>query len=93
MSRPPFLVVHRPIRSPFREKSPLESPRYTPPPKLSPLVVAKTTLGDRLDERDSGFWLDGSPAKLKDVMRETNRILKASDQPQVTVNPAWVVND
>lgn len=93
MTRRPFLVVHRPIDSEGRQKAPAESPRYKPPPKLSPLALAGHWLGHRLEERPAGYYLDGQPAKLNQIMQATNRLLRQAGVPQLDANPAWVVHD
>jgi hypothetical protein len=41
------------------------------------------------DER--GFWLDGEPIALDDLMRETNRIRKERSQKPVGRKPEWLV--
>ncbi len=93
MTRRPFLVVHRPINSPDRVKHRTEKPTYTPPQKLNPIVVAAHWLSGRFEERPAGYYLDGQPAKLNRIMRETNRLLKENGQPQIGTNPTWLVHD
>ncbi|MFO0958276.1 MAG: hypothetical protein U0800_12755, partial [Isosphaeraceae bacterium] len=76
MIKPPFQVIHRPIRTPTRpEKSPVERSAYVPPPKPSPLTFAQHWLGPRLEERgELGIYLDGQPVKLDALMRAANRV-------------------
>lgn len=89
----PFFVVHRPINAPERQKEPAETPRHTSPPKLSPLALAGEWLKHRLEERPTGYYLDGQPAKLNQIMQATNRLLKQAGVPQLDANPAWVVDE
>ena len=57
----------------------------------SPIVAAHTALHGRLEERHSGFWLDGRPSSLSEVMRQTNAIRKRIGMKQVGKNPDWKV--
>ena len=59
---------------------------YAPPKdKPNPVAVAFHWLGMRLVEKPSGFWLDGRPASLDTVMRETNAVLKREGVDQIGV--------
>jgi hypothetical protein len=87
------IVVHiKTAPEPIRQKLPPDRHDYTPSPPPNPLTLASLWLGRRLVEKaDSGFWLDGTPASLDDVMRATNRILKAHRIEQLGRNPKWLV--
>ena len=62
-----------------------------PKDKPSPLYVAFNWLGSRLSERPgSGYWLDGVPASLNSIMRETNRVIAEAGAEQVGGNPDWL---
>lgn len=61
-------------------------------PEQTPMVTAINLLGARLVEKPSGYFLDGVPANLNQIMMETNRILVENGQPQFKGNPAWVVH-
>jgi hypothetical protein len=61
--------------------------------RQNPIQVAKWILSTRLEERPAGYFLDGRPAKLNLIMRETNRVRVASGMEQIDTNPAWVIND
>jgi transposase-like protein len=58
---------------------------------LHPLAVAKLHLGERFQDKDNRFYLDGQECGLNDVMRATNRVLARGRKAQITNNPAWVV--
>ncbi|MBP3955429.1 hypothetical protein J8F10_09060 [Gemmata sp. G18] len=90
MTKPP-IVLYRPSKPSPPVKSPTEQNKFTPVNKPNPLSVAQATLGSRFGERPETLLLDGQPAKLDRVMRETNRVLKAQGLAQVNANPAWVV--
>jgi hypothetical protein len=68
-----------------------ERQQPTPNEKPNPIAIAQVWLGSRLQERPSGYWLDGIPVSLKTIMRETNRLLVASGCDQIASNPVWVV--
>lgn len=93
MTRPPLVVVipKKPSPPARPEQSPLERHTYQPKPKPNPVAVAQSRLGTRLVEKESGFWLDGRPAKLEQVMRETNRLLKAQGIEQIVTSERWRV--
>jgi hypothetical protein len=61
--------------------------------RQNPIKVAMEILSTRFEERDSGYYLDGHPAKLNQIMQATNRQLRNSGLSQVDVNPVWVVHD
>ncbi|WP_020472390.1 hypothetical protein [Zavarzinella formosa] len=56
----------------------------------NPLVAARITLGKRLEERTSGYFLDGVPVSAPDMVREANRVRAANGQDQVGP-PNWRV--
>ena len=90
------IVVHLkaappPARPPEEPKSPTARPETSPKPKANPLALAHHWLKRRLVEKESGFWLDGGPVSLDDVMRATNRVLKANGIEQVGTKGAWLV--
>lgn len=91
MTKPPFQVVHRRIRTPTKpEKSPVERSTYVPPPKPSPLTFAQHWLGSRLEERgERGAYLDGRPAKLDALMREANRVAFVAGADMLLYKPEW----
>lgn len=66
-----------------------EPPR--PVERPNPVAVAVTYLGNRLQERPSGFWLDGRPVSLDTMMRECNRVRVGLGLAQIENNPAWRV--
>jgi hypothetical protein len=48
-------------------------------------------LGGRLKiDQEKGFYLDGRPVSLDDLMLETNRIRKANGMEPVGRNPRWL---
>lgn len=61
--------------------------------RISPIHVAISTLGKRLQEKDvqgqTVFVLDGTPAKLGQIMLETNRLRHEAGLEQMTANPEW----
>ncbi len=63
----------------------------TPEDKPSPLAVAAHWLGPRLVERPAGYFLDGRPVSLNQLMQETNRLLEENGLPQRLENPQWRV--
>lgn len=78
--------------------SPSGPPLQTPPPpkeKPNPLAEAKAWLGKRFEEKHIGdrieYRLDGTPAKLVDIMRAFNRMRKAMGIEQITANETWRV--
>lgn len=91
MTKHPFQIIHRPIRTPARpEKSPVERNTYVPPPKPSPLTFAQHWLGPRLEERgELGAYLDGRPAKLDALMREANRVASEAGADMLLYKPDW----
>ena len=93
MTRPPIVVVipKKPSAPAVPERSPLDRPTYRPKPKPNPVAVAHSCLKSRLVEKESGFWLDGRPASLDQVMREANRLLKARGVEQVVNSDRWKV--
>jgi hypothetical protein len=91
VTKPTFTVIHRPSKPQPPAKSATERPTFTPVIKPSPLAVAQATLGSRFGERPETLLLDGQPAKLTAIMKETNRVLKDQGLPQVDANSAWVV--
>ena len=93
--KPPVVVIRNsaPESPAPREPSPLDRHDYTPKQKPNPLTVAQFWLGDRLRERNGCFVLDGVPARLEEVMRETNRVLRASGAEMIDVNPRWLPHE
>lgn len=88
--KPPFIVIHRPITTPPRpERSPVERPAFTPKEKPNPLVLAQFWLRGRLEERTLGFFLDGQPASLDRLMRETYRVMIAQGEQPDIPNDRW----
>jgi hypothetical protein len=81
----PTNIRPRPVQHPT-EKDAIGAP----PDKPNPVKVAERWLGKRLVEKPSGFWLDGRPASLDNVMRATNTVLKGQDIEQVGVD-RWKV--
>lgn len=57
----------------------------------TPLQMAKIHLGNRLCERNDGYWLDGQPVKLNGIMQATNKVLARRGVPQIVKNPDWKV--
>jgi hypothetical protein len=91
--KPPLVIVKRTRKPTIPWKLPVERPSYTPPVKVSPLTAAQRWLGPRLEDRgESGYYLDGQPAKLNDIMRATNRVLKAHGYDQVTAKREWTID-
>lgn len=62
-----------------------------PKDKPNPLKVAEKYLLNRLSEKNGLYWVDGVPASLEKIMRETNLILKASGIEQIGHSPRWLV--
>lgn len=67
-----------------------------PNEKPNPISVAKHYLNligrsPRLVERNTAYWLDGRPATITDIMRETNRLRLHDGKRQLDFNPAWVI--
>ena len=93
--KPPIIVHLKaappPARPPEEPKSPPARQEASPKPKVNPLALAHHWLKRRLVEKESGFWLDGRPVSLDQVMRETNRVLKANGVEQVGTKGAWLV--
>jgi hypothetical protein len=93
MKKPPLVLikVDRSIPQPIR--LPAEHHAYTPTERASPVTTAQRWLGDRLEDRgESGYYLDGQPAKLDAIMRATNRVLKRHGQEQVTNSASWHID-
>lgn len=87
----PIVVVKRSRKPPIPWKLPVERPSYSPPEKVSPLTAAQRWLGNRLEDRgESGYFLDGQPARLDDMMKATNRVLKTHGQEQIGTKPEWL---
>jgi len=82
----PTNVRPRPIQHPTEKDS-----AVAPPDKPNPVKVAGRWLGNRLIEKPSGFWLDGSPASLDAVMRAANTVLKGQGVEQCKNKPEWQV--
>jgi len=59
--------------------------------KPSPLAVAAHWLASRLVEKPGGYFLDGTPVSLNQLMKETNRLLAKNGLPQRLENPLWGV--
>lgn len=102
MTRPPVVVQVKPARKPTGTTTPKPHAEWLPKEatgtafkgKPNPLAVAQHWLGTRLTERrlpdgSLGYFLDGTPADLTRLMRETNRALLAHGQEQLIANPAW----
>lgn len=90
MTRPP-LVVKRSLPDKPAQPHAADRHDFTPKGKPNPMAVAHFWLGHRLEERPLGYFLDGTPAGLDRIMRETNRLLKAKGREQVSHNEAWRV--
>ena len=95
MTRPP-IVVHLkaappPARPPVEPKAPQVRQETSPKPKVNPVALAHHWLKRRLIEKESGFWLDGNPVSFDDVIRATNRVLKANGREQVGTKETWLV--
>ncbi len=71
----------------------MTSPQDSAPPdaKPNPLSMAKVWLGKRLVEKPGGYWLDGVPVGLHDIMRAFNRMRVAMGVEQVVANETWRV--
>lgn len=88
--KPPLVIVKRAHSVPQPIRLPVERPSYTPPEKVSPLTAAQRWLAPRLEDRgESGYYLDGQPARLDGIMRATNRVLKAHGHEQVVSKESW----
>lgn len=59
----------------------------------NPLELAALMLGNRLREKPAGYFLDGLPASLTQIMRATNSVLIQRGLEQITVNPQWVIEN
>lgn len=72
---------------------PVSYPPEPAPPKakVNPLAMARAFLGRRVEERASGYFLDGVPANLDTIMREFNRQMVAQGSEQITHSDRWVV--
>lgn len=70
-------------------------PVWEKPPRFeechSPIHLAREILGKRYEERPSGFWLDGMPVSLNQVMQAANRARQKVGMPQIVLNEAWAV--
>ena len=71
-------------------------PQYREPKILTierpnPLTDAKIWLGKRLEEKKSGYFLDGVPSNLTRIMRAYNRMRKAAGAEQIVSNANWRV--
>lgn len=60
-----------------------------PKARPDPLTFARDILKGRLTERAGSFWLDGSPARLDDVMRAANREAIAGGKEPILASEQW----
>ena len=91
MTRQPVVVVLKSIATPpRREQLPADRHDYNPKQRPNPLAVAQFWLGSRFEERTAGYFLDGTPADLTRLMRETNIVLKANGHEPIATNPRWL---
>lgn len=59
----------------------------------SPLIRAKQLVfGERVQEKNGCFYLDGVPTNYGNIIIEANKRLKAWDMKQIDNNTAWRVN-
>lgn len=91
MKRPPLVIVKKCPKPPIPYKLPVEPIVALPKEKVNPIITAHRCLGPRLQERgDAGYYLDGQPARLKDIMRATNQILRQHGQEPIGTHPEWL---
>lgn len=67
------LGLPRNLRCPLK-KAPAEKPGFTPVNRPNPVALAIQTLGRRLQERPSGYFLDGRPVNTVTLVKEANRV-------------------
>lgn len=86
-------------------KSPVPPPRndrqFSTTPKIRPnplamalamaMARARATFGARFVEKASGYFLDGVPVSLNQIMRAYNEVQAQKNLPQIDRNAAWVV--
>lgn len=59
----------------------------------SPLIRAKQLVfGERVQEKNGCFYLDGVPTNYGNIIIEANKRLKEWDMKQIDSNPAWSIN-
>lgn len=66
----------------YRKGSPLERLPSNGPDENNPVVVARLTLGKRIEERSAGYFLEGVPISTPDMVREANRVRVSRGQNQ-----------
>lgn len=78
-----------------------ETPQPPPPPPKKidlneggTFSIAKKALNERLVERRSGYFLDGQPVLLDQIMRAANRVRISADPPlqQITHCERWRID-
>ena len=62
-----------------------------PPEKPNPVALAIAYLGSRLEEKPSGYWLDGHPVSLDTLMKACNRVRVGMGMEQITCSEKWRV--
>jgi len=77
---------HRQVQAFVKQKEP-------PPPrdKPNPVALAMAWLGPRVVEKHGCYFLDGCPARIDQIIREANLLLKQADQPQIRGSDRWSV--
>jgi hypothetical protein len=63
------------------------------PEKPNPLSVAIATLGNRLVEKTSGYWLDHRPVNLHAIIREANVERVKKGLKQIPGHSSWQAPD
>jgi len=71
-------------------RSPTQDPALRPFDKSNPVSFAKLWLGRGLEEKASGYWLDGVPVNLPTMMRKFNK-LRLSKGIKLIVPEPWKV--
>lgn len=97
-SKPPQVVyLKSPQQKYLDEQERISCKEFQPPEvkqtegKKNPLTVARAYLGKRLVEKPSGYFLNGVPVNLTQIMRACNQRLVERGEDQVTHSEAWRV--
>ncbi|OWK39529.1 hypothetical protein [Fimbriiglobus ruber] len=80
---------HEPAHRGGRQEGPPAIRTEVDPDSLRNAWIAAFDRRLRIDH-EKGFWLDGRPIGLDDLMLETNRIRKAKKLPPVGKKPGWL---